>query len=245
MIMMKSYSFNGEEKHETLAFARAEGIDASYKDLSQVCARIRGKPISWAMQFLEKVSLGSIPVLYSKFNTNLGHRRELGGKKGRYPKKAAFAILKVVKSAAANARVKGLSDELQIIHVLANKKSTFPRIQAKGRRFRADFEISRVEIVVKGEPDLNKKVEVKPPVKKEQAKAEAVKQEKTSQMPVQTSERKHDGKTSEQKKTEDKKPEPKVESKTEHKAGHKEHAFGKEERKSVDISKIRKEDKKI
>ncbi len=163
---MQSYSYMVPEKDKDMyAFARAEDINASYKDLTQVCARVRGKPISWALSFLEKARDGTIPVLYQKFNTKLGHRKELNGRKGRYPKKAAGEVLKVVKSAAANARVKGISEDLTIIHISANKKATFPRGVPKGRRGRSDYETARVEIVVKGPVAIEKKVAVRAPEK--------------------------------------------------------------------------------
>lgn len=166
---MQGYSYEITEKEE-FAFARAEGVEVSFRDLTQVCGRVRGKKLAWALEFLQKASEGSIPVLYKKFNTNLGHRRELGGSKGRYPKKAALAVLKAVKSAAANARVKGLSEGLTIIHILANKKASYPRMQSKGRRFRANYETSRIEVIVKGPLAIEKKVEVKAPEAKAEAK---------------------------------------------------------------------------
>lgn len=166
---MQNYSYTIDEKSKEMhAFARAEDINASYKDLTQVCARVRGKPIAWAVTFLEKAKEGSIPVLYKKFNTKLGHRKELQGQKGRYPKKAAGEVLKVLKSAQANAKVKGISDELVVVHISANKKATFPRGVPKGRRGRADYETARVEVVVKGPLSLDKKVEVRAPEKKQQ-----------------------------------------------------------------------------
>ena len=168
---MKGYSHEFTEEEKTsLAFAREESVDASYKDLTQVCARIAGKSVTWAIEFLAKASKGDIPVLFKKFNKNLGHRHELGGQKGRYPKKAAHAIFKTLKSAAANARVKGLDEnDLKVTHASANLKTVFPRMQAKGRRFRANYSVSRIEIILKGTPSLDKKIEVKKPEKKEEA----------------------------------------------------------------------------
>ncbi len=225
---MQAYSYIFDKEKDNVAFARAEGVDASYKDLSQVCGRVRGKKIAWALTFLEKASKGDIPILFKKFNTNLGHRRELGGSKGRYPKKAALAVLKAIKSVAANARVKGLSDDLTIVHILANKKATFPRMQAKGKRFRADYETARIEIVVTGQHSVEKKVEVTAPQKKQEAVN--AKTEALSSKPDVGAQ-----------KNEEKKPETHHETKTEVKQ-EKDH-FKKEihhETKKVDLSKLRK-----
>ncbi len=146
MIMKKCYSIDFEK--EECASARLEGSDVSYKDLSQVCGRIRKKTITWSLEFLKDVAAGSIPVLYKSHNKRLGHRHELGGKKGRYPKKAARIVLEVLRSAISNAIIKGLGDELYICHCSANKKASYPRLASKGRRARADYELSRIEIVL-------------------------------------------------------------------------------------------------
>ena len=170
---MQFYSYTIDEKEkDTYAFARAEDSGASYKDLTQVCGRLRGKKIAWAFDFLAKVSEGSIPVLYRKFNTKLGHRRELRGRKGRYPEKAAREVLVLLKSVEANAKVKGLSDDLTVVHISANKKASFPRGMSKGRRGRSDYETSRIEIVVKGPRLVEKKIEVRAPQKVEAPKEE-------------------------------------------------------------------------
>lgn len=167
---MKSYSLKFD--NEKCACARVEGVDASYKDLAEVCGRIRGKDVSWAILFLEKATKMEIPVLYKKRNKRLGHRRELGGKKGRYPEKATKTVLKVLKSAIANGRVKGLGTDYSILHAAANKKDIFPRIAAKGRRSRQYYVTTRIEVVLKSKNEVPKGVEVTPPPKKVEKPAE-------------------------------------------------------------------------
>lgn len=144
---MKGYSI--EFSPEECAFARVEGVDASYKDLCEICGRIRNKNANWAVQFLEKVAEGNTPVLYKKFSKKIGHRRELGGKKGRYPKKAAKIVLKLLKSAIANGKTRGLGENYKIISAAANKKTEFPRIAPRGGWMRSNYELSRIEIVLK------------------------------------------------------------------------------------------------
>jgi large subunit ribosomal protein L22 len=163
---MKGYS---GEIPEDCARARIEGVNASYKDLSEVCGRIRNKKTNWALEFLEKASEGEIPVYYARHNKNLGHRRELGGRKGRYPEKAAGIVLKALKSAIANGRILGMGQVYEIIAASANKKQVFPRMAPKGRQARSFLETSRVEIVLKGS-EVPKGVT--PPKKKEEKKQE-------------------------------------------------------------------------
>lgn len=173
--VMKGYSC---EIPENSASARLEDVNASYKDLAAVCGRIRNKKINWALPFLEKAASGEIPVLYTKHNKRLGHRRELGGRKGRYPKKAVKIVLKVLKSAIANGRFKGLGEMYTILAASANKKHRYPRIAPKGRWARSFLETSEVQIVLLGE-EIPKGVEVTPPaVKKVEEKKEAKKEVK-------------------------------------------------------------------
>ena len=98
---MKGYSC---EIPERCARARLEDVNASYKDLSEVCGVVRNKKTDWAIEFLDKASRGEVPVLFRRHNTKFGHRRELGGRKGRYPQKAAGLVLKAIKSAIANGK---------------------------------------------------------------------------------------------------------------------------------------------
>lgn len=160
---MKGYSmrFSPEE----CAFARLEGANASYKELCEVCGRIRGKHADWALSFLNKVAAGEAAVFYKKFSKKIGHRRELGGKKGRYPRKAAKIILKLLKSAMANGRARGLGEKYKIIGICANKKTEFPRVAPRGGWMRSNYELSRIEVVLRA-LEQPQKVEVTLPQKK-------------------------------------------------------------------------------
>lgn len=167
---MKGYSL--EKIPENCAKARLEGVNASYKELAEVCGRIRNKKSEWAVEFLQQVSDGELPVLFKRHNKNMGHRHELGGKKGRYPQKAAKFVLKTLQSAIANGRILGLGDVFTILSASANKKEIYPRLAPKGRQARSFLETARIEIVLKGE-DIPKGVSVTPPKKPaENAKAE-------------------------------------------------------------------------
>ncbi len=186
---MKGYSLEFDTKE--CASARLEGVDASYKDLSEVCGRIRRKNSVWALTFLEKAAAAEIPILYRTHNTKLGHRRELGGKQGRYPKKAAGIVLKVLESAIANGMAKGLGEVYTIRTSTANKKFSYPRMAPKGRTARSYYELSRIEIVLKPSATAPKakpeaKKDAKPEPKKDEkavAKAEDKKAEPRATLP--------------------------------------------------------------
>jgi ribosomal protein L22 len=152
-------------KEGDFARSRVEGVDASVKDLVEVCGNIRYKPVGQALALLEAAAEGLVPILYRGNNRHLGHRRELGGRKGRYPKKSVKIVLKALKSALANAQSKGLSEELIVMHAAANKKVEHGRLSPKGRRNYSGLITARIEIVLK------EKEGAKRPQKK-QAKAE-------------------------------------------------------------------------
>ncbi|MFH1285692.1 MAG: 50S ribosomal protein L22 [Candidatus Micrarchaeota archaeon] len=145
------YSMENIESTESVKYAKAQGynIDASYKDLTQVCSNIRRKEVQEAVVLLEKFVSMELPVRYTKFNKRLGHRHELGGKKGRYPRKSAKYVLKILKNAISNASSLGMGGKLIIAHCSANKQDVYPRVVSKGRWSRANYETSRVEIVLK------------------------------------------------------------------------------------------------
>jgi large subunit ribosomal protein L22 len=141
------YGYQGSDD-EVIAKAQLYNIDASYKDMAAVCDNIRGMDSEVALQWLEKAASGDVAVEYRKWNKKLGHRRELGGKKGRYPKKAAKYVLQVLKNAIANGVAKGLG-AMRIVHASATKQAIYPRLQSKGRQMRSDYITGRVEVVLK------------------------------------------------------------------------------------------------
>jgi large subunit ribosomal protein L22 len=207
-MFMKGYTSNIPDN---CARARLEGVNASYKDLAQVCGSIRKKKADWAVDFLEQAAEMQKAIPYKGHNKRLGHRRELGGRKGRYPEKAVKIVLKVLKSAIANGKTLGLGEEYTVIAASANKKAMYPRVAAKGRWARSFLETSRVEIVLQGS-EVPKGVEVTPPKKdaKPEAKKEAPKKEEKKAEP-----KKEEPKKEENPKAEPKKEEPKEEKKDE------------------------------
>lgn len=151
------YSYN--QNKDGVVFANLRDINASFKDLGAVCASIRYKPVQRALDDLDRTITGEAPILYKKYNASMGSRHELGGKKGRWPKKCASIVKKVLINAAANARNKGFDPEaMYVVHAAANKTNTFRRMPPKGAlvvitglyshaptRY-TDLEFSRVEI---------------------------------------------------------------------------------------------------
>ena len=140
-------------KHENYARARVEEVNASFKDLCAVCDSVRGMKVTDAINFLRLAASGRVPILYRRHNKKMGHRRELGGKKGRWPMKEARIILKLLNSAVANAEQKGLIEEdLVITHIAANKQRSYARLAPRGRWRRAFYETAFAEVVLEEMP---------------------------------------------------------------------------------------------
>lgn len=158
-----AYAFQNDEQKEQLAYARVDGVNASYRDLCNVCSNISGRRADKAIVYLEEALEKKRPIRYFRHNSKRGHLHELGGRKGGYPVKSVEIVLKVLINAVANANAKGLAD-CKVIHVCANKGLVYARMSPKGRRIRQDFETAFVEVVLRElqtEENLVKKEQMK------------------------------------------------------------------------------------
>lgn len=151
------YSFN--IKKNDVIFAGAKDINASFKDLGAVCDAIRYRSVGQALSILDGVVDNGKAIEFRKHNKYMGSRHELGGKKGRFPKRCAAVVRKVLINASANARNRGYEpDSMFVVHAAANKTLIFARMPPKGVRVtttggygpvpyrRSNLELARVEI---------------------------------------------------------------------------------------------------
>ena len=183
------YAYN-KKPMGRIARARISGVNASYKDLCEVCTNVRGKDTEYALNFLVDAAEMKKAILFLRHNHGKGHRRELGGKKGGFPIKSVKIVLGVVESAFANANKLGLG-QTKIAHIMANKQHTYPRMSPKGRRIVHNYETAFVEVVLEevqekigtAKKDSKKamKKEAKAEVKKEAKKEDAKNEEKKSE----------------------------------------------------------------
>ena len=144
--MTETYAFQKESTKRT-ARARLTGINASFKDLGEVCRAVRYKGTDDAIEFLERASVMEQAIPMRRHGTGRGHVRQLGGQQGGWPVKSVKIVLGVVKSALANANKLGVGNT-KIVHIIANKEHTFPRMSPKGRRIVHNFETAFVEVVL-------------------------------------------------------------------------------------------------
>lgn len=230
---MSFYNYALEFESDKSGRAQCYDLNCSYKDLSQVLASVQGVSVAKARGKLEDAIALKKAIPFSKFNKGMGHRSELGGKKGKYPKKEAKLALELLANAIANAKSKGLDEKsLAVLHACAYKQNVFPRY----RRFFASSTIlgygkqavfssyvtARAEMVV-GEKDAKKLVQSprerakqnrKAKLEQKKAKAKPGAKESTS---AKTEAKKPEEKTAERKIAESKPPEKAVEKKSEDK----------------------------
>jgi len=134
---------------DTSAKAIGKDLPVSPKMSREICGMIRGKKTDVAVKMLEEVIDLKRPVPLKRFNKRVSHKPGVGP--GRYPQKAARAILSVVKSAASNAEYKGLSADEMIITVISTSLGqTIPghMPRAHGRATQWDQQTVNIEVII-------------------------------------------------------------------------------------------------
>ena len=150
--MVYSYSKKLEKEDH---IAKAVGLDLplSTKHCIEICNWIRGKNLDAAISMLEDVVKEKRSLPFRRFNKGLGHKRD--GMAGRYPKKACGEIIKLLKSAGANAQFKGLNaSSLTITHICTQQA---PKSWHYGRFFRRVMKRAHVEVMVEEKEKAEKK----------------------------------------------------------------------------------------
>ena len=134
--------------------SRAMGMELhiSPKHAREICRTLRGMRANLARAYLEDVIALKRAIPFKRYRRNVAHRHGLvGWDAGRYPEKAAKAVLIVLDNALANAEYKGMeSEKMRIFHAGSKKGRTIrgwmPR--AMGRATPKNTETVSVEMVL-------------------------------------------------------------------------------------------------
>jgi large subunit ribosomal protein L22 len=141
---------------EPCARAMGKEMRISPKHAMEVCRAIRGKRLEEAKEYLQAVTAKKRAVPFKRHCKKVGHRKAIQGwDAGRYPVKAANAILEVLKNAEANASYKGLDlEKLRIIHASAQKGIRIPGFKPRAfARATPSHELTtNIEIILKEVP---------------------------------------------------------------------------------------------
>jgi large subunit ribosomal protein L22 len=147
---MVGYSYQVKEG-DPIAKAIGREIHISPKHSVELCRALRGKKLEDAKDILEDVIEKKHPIPFKKHNRGVGHRKGKGFGPGRYPVRAAKAIMKVLEAAESNAEYSGLDTEALLIkHIAANRgrviSGWMPR--AHGRNTAKDTETVNIEVIL-------------------------------------------------------------------------------------------------
>ena len=124
-------------------------IPVSPKDSREICRMLRGKNVAVALRMLDEVIDLKRPVQFARFNHGVAHKPGVGP--GRYPKKSAAAIKRVIESAKHNAEYKGLDSENMRVRVITtNLGRTIPghMPRAYGRSTQWNQQTVNIEVIL-------------------------------------------------------------------------------------------------
>lgn len=144
---MKGYT--AEADPDTSAKAIGKEMPISPKFTREICGLIRGMKVNTAISTLEGVIALETPVPLKRYNKRVSHKQGVGP--GRYPKKAATAVLGVIKSAVANAEYKGLNvDDMVIRTISASRGRVTPghMPRAHGRATEWNQDTVNLEVII-------------------------------------------------------------------------------------------------
>ena len=139
--------YTAEADPDTTSKAIAKELPISPKFSREICRMIRGKKVDDAIRMLEEVVELRRPV--RRYNYGVAHKSGVGP--GRFPKKAAAAIIKVLQSAKSNAEYKGLdADNMRVRIVSAHLGRTIPGYmpRAHGRSTAWDQQTVNIEVIL-------------------------------------------------------------------------------------------------
>ena len=176
--MKTKYAFQGLKENMARAISKDLGI--STKVSIEIANFIRGKSTSEAKKVLERVLEKKQAIPYKRFTDGVGHRKGANIAAGRFPQKATEAFITIIKQCEANAQAKGLSSDLRIVHLVAQKGTNMFR---HGRQRRRMYKRTHLEIVleeiepVKSDKKVAKK-ESKAPSKKVESEIKESKEKK-------------------------------------------------------------------
>jgi large subunit ribosomal protein L22 len=134
---------------DTSAKAIGKEMPVSPKLSREICGMIRGKKVETAIKMLDEVIDLKRPVPLKRFNKRVSHKPGVGP--GRYPQKAARAVLEVVKSASSNAEYKGLDTSGMMISTISvSLGRTIPghMPRAHGRATQWDQQTVNIEVIL-------------------------------------------------------------------------------------------------
>ncbi|NYT11775.1 MAG: 50S ribosomal protein L22 [Methanomassiliicoccales archaeon] len=138
-----------ETDPDSTSRAIGKELPISPKHSREICSMVRGMEVSVAVDVLNEIIELKRAVPFKRYKKCVSHKKGTGP--GRYPQKAAKAILGVIESAMSNAEYKGLGVDSMRIKVIAahlgrTQQGWMPR--AYGRATPFDHQTVNVEVIL-------------------------------------------------------------------------------------------------
>lgn len=134
--MKINYSYKPSDEGKAVK-AMGKNLNISFKHAVVICKALKGMKLDDAMKYLDDVIAFKNFIPCNVYNTNVGHRKRVGGVggPGRYPIKSCKEVLKLLRSAEKNAEKKPDVDikNLKITHIQALKGPSRAKRRPKGR----------------------------------------------------------------------------------------------------------------
>ncbi len=139
-----AYAF---EKFDKASMARSSGnnLRISLKKTVETAKALQGKKVDQAIKYLERVIEQKSVVPYTRFNTEMPHKKGVGIAAGGYPVKVAEDLLILIKNAQKNAANSELGENLYIVSISARKGV---QRYHNGRYFGRKMKATNVEVIV-------------------------------------------------------------------------------------------------
>jgi large subunit ribosomal protein L22 len=132
---------------ENCAKAVGVSLPISTKQSVMICQTLRRMSVPKAKKLLEDVIARKKAISFTRYNWNTGHKAGMAA--GSYPVTACMQILKLLKSAEANAQFKGLSTgNLKIKSAVAQRGPTtyhFGRQRTRAKRTHVELVLEEVK----------------------------------------------------------------------------------------------------
>ncbi len=156
MIIMGRFGYSikiAKDEEENIAKAIGRELRISPKSSVEICRAIRKKSVLNAKEYLSEVADMKRAVPMKRFKKGVAHRRglEKAAYAGRYPKKSASQILKVLESAETNAEYKGFDTErLYVKHISTQRGRVIRGIRPRafGRASPFNEETTNIEVIL-------------------------------------------------------------------------------------------------
>ena len=141
--------YTAKTNPDTTSRAIGKELPISPKHSREICGMIRGMEVDGAIDALNAIIELRRAVPFKRYTKYISHKKGTGP--GRYPQKAARAILVVIEGAMSNAEYKGLDPDSMKVKVIAahlGRTQEGWRPRAYGRATPFDQQTVNIEVIL-------------------------------------------------------------------------------------------------